>query len=237
MSPAILAGPEQAHEAARAFGEFQRRLVDLPAPPLHETIPGFHATPARLAALEQAASADRVGRVAGARAELASVLSAQRRQLAHGLERARGSGTLRERVVHNDAKIANVLFDVTTGEALCVVDLDTVMPGLALYDYGDLVRSAAGTAAEDAPPEEVEVRPDLIEALAAGFIDGARDTLSREERALMPLAAMVITLEQAVRFLTDHLDGDRYYRISRPGQNVDRFRAQLALLDALERTA
>ena len=234
-SPAVVAGPEQAHAAARAFGEFQRRLVDLPAPPLHATITGFHDTPARLAALEAAASADCAGRVAGATAELASALSAERRGLAHALEDARRSGALRERVVHNDAKIANVLFDATTGEALCVVDLDTVMPGLAHYDYGDLIRSGAGTAAEDAPPEQVAVRPDLIEALAAGFIEGSGDTLSREERALMPVAARVITFEQAVRFLTDHLDGDRYYRVMRPGQNLDRCRAQLALLDALDR--
>jgi Ser/Thr protein kinase RdoA (MazF antagonist) len=230
------AAPGEAYEAARAFGRFQRLLGGYDGPRLHETIPGFHDTPARLAALERAAEDDVAGRRAGCRAELDAMLG--RRGLARALLAARGRGDAPERVVHNDAKMANVLLDARTGEGVCVVDLDTVMPGLSLYDFGDLARSAASAAAEDETDlARVAVRAETFAALAAGFLDGAGGLLSAGERALLVTAAQVITYEQAARFLTDYLGGDRYYRVSpeRPRHNLERARAQLALLETFER--
>jgi aminoglycoside phosphotransferase (APT) family kinase protein len=222
-----------AREAARAFGLFLRQLGDLPPPRLFETIPAFHDTPARLAALERVAGRDPAGRLASCRAELAALL--ERRALASALALRLAKGELAERPVHNDAKLANVLFDQATGEALAVVDLDTVMPGLALHDFGDLARSAVSDSAEDEVDlDKVAVRVPVFQALASGFAEGAGDCLSPTELSLLATAAEVVTYEQAARFLTDHLAGDPYYRIERPGHNLDRARAQLRLLDRLE---
>jgi Ser/Thr protein kinase RdoA (MazF antagonist) len=225
---------EEAHATALAFGRFLRQLRDLPGPRLHETIPAFHDTPARLAALERIAALDRAGRAGGCRAEISDALD--RRALAGALaERAR-EGRLPERPVHNDAKIANVLFDSASREALCVVDLDTVMPGLSAHDFGDLARSTVSDSDEDERDlDRVAVRLPFFAALARGFAEGAGDALSPVERSLLTTGALVITYEQALRFLADHLDGDRYYRIARPGHNLERARAQLALLASLER--
>lgn len=227
---------DEAYAAARAFGDFVRLLGGYDGPRLHETIPGFHDTPRRLAALERAAAEDASRRLAGARAEVDALLA--RRPLAHALLDARDRGEAVERVVHNDAKMSNVLLDARTGAGVCVVDLDTVMPGLALYDFGDLARSTASDAAEDETElARVVVRRDVLAALAAGFLDGAGDAITAAERALLPTAARVITYEQAARFLTDYLAGDRYYRVSaeRPRHNLERARAQIALLEAFER--
>jgi Phosphotransferase enzyme family len=228
------ASEAEALEAACAFGRFQRQLRDLPGPRLHETIPGFHDTPGRLAALERAVAGDAAGRVASCQAEIAALLD--RRPLARALASRVAEGELAERPVHNDAKVANVLRDETTGEALAVVDLDTVMPGLALHDFGDLVRSTVSETAEDETDlSRVSVRVPIFRALARGFVEGAGDTLSPLERSLFPTAAELVTYEQALRFLTDHVDGDRYYRIERAGHNLDRTRTQLRLLESLER--
>jgi hypothetical protein len=225
--------PAQAGAAAAAFGRFLRQIADLPGPPLHETIPRFHDTPARLAALEGAVKADSVGRVAEARPEVEAILD--RRPLGRSLADRVAHGELTPRPTHNDAKIANVLFDAASGEPLCVVDLDTVMPGLPLHDFGDMVRSMVSDVAEDEPdPSRVEVRVPVFEALARGFAEAAGASLSPLERSLLPTGALVITLEQATRFLVDHLEGDLYYRISRPGHNLDRARVQLRLVEALE---
>jgi Ser/Thr protein kinase RdoA (MazF antagonist) len=227
------ASPEEARVTAEAFGRFLRQLADLPAPPLHETIPGFHDTPKRLDALERAVAADRAGRVAGAGPEIEAALA--RRPLGRALADPLARGELVLRPTHNDAKIANVLFDVATGEPLCVVDLDTVMPGLALHDFGDMVRSMVAEAAEDEPdPDRVAVRVPVYEALARGFVEAAGASLSPAERSLLPTGARVITFEQAVRFLTDHLEGDPYYRVTHPGHNLERARTQLRLLELLE---
>jgi len=224
---------EEAGAAARAFGRFLLQLADLPDPPLHETIPGFHDTPARLAALERAVSADTAGRVRDAGPEIEALLD--RRRLGQSLDDRVAAGELTLRPTHNDAKIANVLFDTETGEPLCVVDLDTVMPGLALHDFGDMVRSMVCDAAEDEPdPSRVSARVPVFEALAQGFAEAAGPSLSRLERSLLPTGALVITLEQAARFLTDHLEGDPYYRVTRPGHNLDRARTQLRLVESLE---
>ena len=220
---------EDAAAAARAFGEFQRLLADVPDPPLHPTIPDFHFTPARLAALEGAVDADLLGRAAGARADIEAVFAT------HGLAHALVDAHLPVRVTHNDAKISNLLFDAETGAGLCVVDLDTVMPGLAGYDFGDLVRSMATRAAEDEPDlSRVRLEPALVQAIARGYLREAREFLSSPERALLVTAARVIVLEQAARFLADHLEGDLYYRIARPGQNLDRARTQIRLLAELD---
>lgn len=227
--------PEQAFLAAQAFGRFETQLVDLPSPPLHETIPGFHDTLNRFEAFDRAlasASASAAGneRRRQAIAEIRSV--AVHRDLAARLSAA-AARELPRRTVHNDCKISNVLFDRTTSEALCVVDLDTTMPGLAAYDFGDMVRSMSHRADEDArETSEARVDPELFGALAQGYQDGARFLTAAERRSLVD-GALVLTLEQAVRFLTDHLDGDVYFRVERSGQNLDRCRVQLALLESL----
>ena len=224
----------EAYEAGRAFGGFQRLLADYRGPRLHETIPDFHDTPRRVEALERAVAADRRGRGAAARAQIEVAL--RNRPLASALLDRHARGELPERVVHNDAKMPNVLLDAATGEGLCVVDLDTVMPGLALYDFGDMARTMASDTAEDSTElDAVTVRVDRFAALARGYLDGSGRLGADGERALLVTAARVITYEQAVRFLTDYLDGDRYYRTTHPEHNLERCRAQLALLDAFTR--
>jgi hypothetical protein len=224
-----------ARETARAFGLFVRQLTDLPPPALHATIPAFHDTEARVRALERVIGTDPAGRVAACRAETSALLD--RRSLAAALAGPEADGT-RVRPVHNDAKIANVLFDAESGEALSVVDLDTTMPGLAAHDFGDLVRSSVSDSAEDERDlARIEVRTGVFAALADGFLSGIGDAIVPAERALLVTGARVIVYEQAVRFLADHLDGDRYYRTARPGHNLDRARAQLQLLASLERVS
>lgn len=226
--------PAQAFLAAQAFGRFETQLVDLPSPPLHETIPGFHDTLSRFEAFDRAldaASASAAGndRRRQATAEIRSVDA--HRDLAGRLSAA--APDLPRRTVHNDCKISNILFDRTSGEALCVVDLDTTMPGLAAYDFGDMVRSMSHRADEDArETAAAQVDLELFAALAQGYLDGAGFLTSAERRSLVD-GALVLTLEQAVRFLTDHLQGDVYFRIERPGQNLDRCRVQMALLESL----
>ena len=225
--------PAEALETGRAFGRFGRLLADYEGPRLHDTIPGFHDTPRRCADLRQAAALDRVGRSGEVREEIDAVLS--RRDLAGALLEPHARGEIPERIVHNDTKITNVLFDSRSGEGICVVDLDTVMPGLSLYDFGDIVRSlASGTAEDERELGAVAVRLEIFEALARGFLEMMGDSLNTTERALLVTAAQVITMEQAARFLSDYLRGDLYYRIQRPGQNLDRARAQLRLLESLE---
>ena len=227
--------PADARAAGQAFGEFLRLLAD-DVLPLHETLPGFHDTRARFAQLEAARSADVCHRVSDALPEFAAVQA--ERALADVLPPLLASGTVPMRVVHNDAKTGNVLLDEQTGAALCVIDLDTVMLGSALYDFGDLVRSATSPSAEDEEDlSRVGVRLDLFEALTQGYLEAAGAVLTGPERGLLAFAGRLITLEQAVRFLTDHLAGDRYYRIERPGHNLIRCRAQLALLRSLTRQA
>lgn len=221
-----------ARETALAFGRFVRQLGDLGPPPLHFTIPGFHDTAARVSVLERTAGRDPEGRAAACRAELDAL--GERSSLAVALAGPGASG-LRLRPVHNDAKVANVLFDAASGAALAVVDLDTTMPGLVAHDFGDLVRSSVSDSAEDELElARVAVRRPVFAALAEGYLAGIGDAITPDERGLLVTGALVIVYEQAVRFLADHLDGDRYYRISRPGQNLDRARAQLALLTSLE---
>jgi hypothetical protein len=225
--------PGQAYEAAKAYGAFQRDLLDYSGPALSEAIPGFHDTRGRVAALLDAVEADAANRAAGAGAEIEFALS--RRALADRLLGLRDRGLVRETATHNDAKLNNVLLDNATGEGLCVVDLDTVMPGLRLYDFGDLARSAVSPAAEDERDlSRVAVLPQVFEALARGYMEGAGDSLLPVERDGMVASCKVLAFECGARFLTDHLAGDPYFKIQRESHNLDRCRTQFALLRALE---
>jgi Ser/Thr protein kinase RdoA (MazF antagonist) len=225
---------QRAFEAARAFGGFVDALADLPGPRLAETIPHFHDTPRRFQALADAVQRDPVGRAEGAKAELEFAWG--RRSLGDLSAALHASGGLTERVVHNDTKVSNVLFDSATGEALCVVDLDTVMPGLVLHDFGDLVRSSVAAGSDSSTGSGAPtVRLRVFEALVAGYLAGTEDRLSEQETALLARAGQVVALELGIRFLKDYLEGDRYFKVERPGQNLDRCRRQFALLLDLER--
>lgn len=232
----VAARVDQALAAGAAFGGFASLLEDLPGEPLIETIAGFHDTPRRLATLRAAFERDAVGRASGVKAEYAQMEG--RAELAEYCVRAAAAGEISRQTVHNDAKLSNLLFDAGSHEALCVVDLDTVMPGYALYDFGDLVRTTACSIAEDARDlSRVEIRFDFLEALARGYLGAQARSYSETERDALAKGAPLICLELAMRFLTDHLQGDTYFAIARPGQNLDRARAQLALVGELERRA
>ena len=221
--------PRQAFEAARAFGEFQRLLADLPEPRLHESIPDFHNTLKRFAAFERAVAADRAGRGARAREEIAFAMS--RRAIASLMLDA----DLPERVTHYDTKLNNVLLDAETGEGICVIDLDTVMPGLAAYDFGDMVRTMTCRASEDEQDlSRVAMDFELFEAMLRGYLAGAGSFLTDRERESLIAGAKVIVFEQGIRFLSDHLSGDVYYKVARPDQNLDRCRTQFKLLESIE---
>jgi aminoglycoside phosphotransferase (APT) family kinase protein len=230
----VVRGPAQAFEAARAFGAFAAALADLPAGSLATPLPHFHDLARRLADLETAARADVQGRTGGIGAELERARRACER-LHRDLEAA-GAAALPRRPVHNDCKLNNLLLDDASGEGLCVIDLDTVMEGTLLADFGDLVRTAASRSPEDEVRLE-RIRPDLelCAALARGYLRGLGARVDGRELALLPLAGELITLELALRFLADHLSGDAYFRIHRPGHNLDRARAQLHLAELLAR--
>ncbi len=223
-----------AHEAGRAFGAFARLATVLDASLLEETIPGFHDTPGRLARLEASIARNMSGRAGRAREEIAQAL--QYRALAPLLTAPLALGQVPRRVTHNDAKIANVLFDAGSGRAVMVIDLDTVMPGTPLFDFGDLVRSSVSPAAEDATDlATVEAEPAMYRALLEGYLEGTGGLLTPAERLLLEPAGRVITWEQAIRFLTDYLDGDLYFATAHREHNLERTRAQLALLASLDR--
>jgi len=230
----VVQNRSQAFAAARAFGAFPALLSDFPAATLHETIPAFHHTPSRLARLKEAIGADAHNRAAGAGAEIAFVLA--REEMTTRLTTLAGRGELCVRVTHNDTKINNVMIDDATGDGVCVIDLDTVMPGLSLYDFGDCVRTTTALAAEDERDlARVGMSLDLFAALADGYLSSARALLSPLEADLLPFSGMLITLEIGIRFLTDYLEGDVYFKTHRPGQNLDRARTQFAMVASMER--
>ncbi|MSU24432.1 MAG: aminoglycoside phosphotransferase family protein [Opitutus sp.] len=223
----------QAREAARAFGEYQALLVDLPGGRLNDTIPNFHHTRNRFETLRRAVNEDTMSRAAGVRAEIdfAYAREADTDVLLDLLAR----GELTERVTHNDTKINNVMLDDVTGRCAAVIDLDTVMPGLSLYDFGDMVRTAASSAAEDSPdPSQMHVVLPYFRALVEGYLESAGAVLNATERAHLGFAGKVLAFETGLRFLTDHLQGDVYFRIHRPGHNLDRARTQFALVKSIE---
>lgn len=224
-----VSGSEQAFEAGKAFGGFQQMLADLPTPRLHETIPDFHHTPKRFAALHGAIEADAAGRAKSAEAEIRFALSQEAKA------RVMLDAGLPERVTHNDTKINNVMLDEATGEGLCVIDLDTVMPGFAPYDFGDLVRTTTSLAAEDERDlSKVRLEWELYEALLRGYLSGTRDFMTKDERGLLAFGGWLITFQIGMRFLTDYLAGDRYFKVHRAGQNLDRARTQFALARQIE---
>ena len=221
--------PRHASEAARAFGEFQAQLADLPGPPLLETIPDFHNTRKRFDNFRKIAGEDSLGRINGVR-DLVSFAMA-RESLADAIETSR----FPIRIVHNDTKLNNVLLDKNTGEGLCVIDLDTVMPGCALHDFGDLVRTTACSSAEDEPDlEKVRFLPNTFEAIVEGYLETAGDLLDPIEVEHLPVAPQVITYELGLRFLADYLEGDVYFKVNHQNHNIQRTRAQFHLLASME---
>ena len=229
----VLESPRQAYCAARAFGGFQKLLVDLPGERLHETIPRFHDTPSRLNVLKEAVEKDSFNRAKSANAEIDFVFA--REGLVSKLIDLNEAGEIPERITHNDTKLNNVLLDETTGEGLCVIDLDTVMPGLALYDFGDMVRTGTNTAAEDERDlSKVTSDSAMFAALAEGYLSEAASFLNDKEVEMMPFSGILITLEIGIRFLTDYLQGDIYFKTQREGHNLDRCRTQFKLVESLE---
>lgn len=225
---------EALYASGLAFGRFQAQLTDYPAQTLHETIPDFHNTPKRYEDFEKAVREDCCNRVRNAEKEIAFIRA--RREEIKILTDMLKRGELPLRLTHNDTKLNNVLLDPDTYEAVCIVDFDTIMPGLTAYDFGDAIRFGANTAAEDEPDTgKVSLSLPLYRAYARGFTEGCGGRLTPEEVETLPLGAKTITLEQGIRFLTDYLQGDTYYQITREGQNLDRCRTQLALVADMER--
>lgn len=218
----------QACQAARAFGQFQKLLADLPAPRLHDTIPDFHHTPKRLMTLEKAVEADVANRAKSAKSEIEFAL--RHRAITSVLLEAK----LPERVTHNDTKFNNVMLDDATGEGICVIDLDTVMPGLALYDFGDMVRTTTSPTREDERDlSKVTMQFPMFEALARGYLSSAAEFLAPAEKKFLPFAGRLITFEIGLRFLTDFLSGDVYFKVHRDGHNLDRCRTQFKLVESI----
>ncbi len=221
---------------AKAFGEFQGILADFPADELYESIKNFHNTPIRYENLMRAVENDICGRVALVEDEIE--FARARREFCSILEDARADGSLPLRVTHNDTKLNNILFDANDGHAVCVVDLDTVMPGYSVNDFGDSIRFGANTASEDETDlSKVKLDLELFRAFAEGFIEGCDGRLSKREIELLPVGAMMMTLECGMRFLTDYLEGDVYFKTHRDGHNLDRARDQFALVADMEKKA
>ena len=233
-----LQSPESAadfYQSAVAFGGFQQQLAGYPAETLHETIAGFHDTVRRYRAFHEVLERDPCGRAGGVAAEIEFALA--RESGAGCLVEGLRSGRLPLRVTHNDTKLNNVLLDAHSRAPLCVIDLDTVMPGLSLYDFGDAIRFGAATAAEDETDlSRVEMDLTLFETFARGYLAACPD-LTPEEKRLLPTGARIMTLECGLRFLTDYIDGDHYFAVHRAGHNLDRCRTQFRLVADMERKA
>ena len=225
---------EDFYESAVAFGRFQALLADYPAESLHETIPDFHHTAKRFETFCQAVKHDICGRVAFAQEEIAFVMNHAQDMpvLTEMLER----GELPLRVTHNDTKLNNIMIDNNTGKGICILDLDTVMPGLSVNDFGDSIRFGANTAVEDETDlSKVALDLSLYEIYVKGFLEGCQGILVENELKMLPMGAKMMTLECGMRFLTDYLEGDTYFKIYRENQNLDRARCQLALVADMER--
>jgi hypothetical protein len=229
----IVENTRQAYQAARAFGSFQDLVSDLPAGEIEETIPNFHHTRKRFERLMEVASQDPLGRLGAVEEEFEFIK--ERESIVGRLLEMEDRGEVPQRITHNDTKINNVMIDEETDEAVCVIDLDTVMPGLALYDFGDLVRTATTPAGEDEKDlSKVEMQMPMFEALVEGYLDAAGTFLNDAEVSQLGFSGRLITLETAMRFLTDFLEGDVYFKIHREGHNLDRCRTQLKLVERIE---
>jgi len=227
--------PRDFCESGFAFGSFQKQLADFPASKLHETIPNFHNTPDRYRVFKDVLKADPLGRAKHAQREIDFVLA--REEYAGTLMRLLDAGDLPLRVTHNDTKLNNVLFDRQTRKAICVVDLDTVMPGLSVNDFGDSIRFGASTGAEDETDlNKVNLSLELLESFTTGFLSACRDSLTCCELEHLRDGAKTITLECGTRFLTDYLAGDNYFAIKRENHNLDRCRTQFKLVSEMEKS-
>ena len=226
--------PEHFYESAVAFGRFQALLAAYPAETLYETIPDFHHTAKRFDTFCRVVEQDPMGRVASAQEEIAFVMehAADMPVLTDMLE----SGELPLRVTHNDTKLNNIMIDNQTGKGICILDLDTVMPGLSVNDFGDSIRFGANTALEDETDlSKVALDLELYEIYVKGFLEGCQGILTENEVKMLPMGAKMMTLECGMRFLTDYLEGDTYFKIHRKGHNLDRARCQFALVTDMER--
>ena len=225
---------EDLHEAGIGFGRFQRMLEDFPVEILHETIPNFHNTVSRYNDFMTALANDVAGRASECAYEIEEIKKHE--PLAHVVVDALANGEIPLRVTHNDTKLNNVMIDNHTNKGICVIDLDTVMPGYSVNDFGDSIRFGANTAVEDETDlSKVTLSLELFEAYAKGFIGGCGGSLTETELDLLPVGAMMMTFECGMRFLTDYLEGDTYFKIHRPKHNLDRARNQFALVADMER--
>lgn len=226
-------GPAHAFEAGRIMGRFERRLADLDPRGLGDALPGYLDVPGRFTALSTAISADRAGRVSGASEEIDFALANE--GLASFVQSALDGGEIPRRVTHNDMKLNNVLFDSRGEKALVLLDLDTCMSGSPLFDFGDLARNVSLRVAEDELDlSKVAVERPMLEGALNGYLKDAAGMLTEAEKELLPGAPMLMALSLGVRFLTDHLNGDTYFKIARPGHNLDRARTQLEITRKLE---
>lgn len=229
----ILETNEQAYQAAKAFGQFARDLEDIGGARLTETIPNFHHTVKRFEALEDAIKKDKVNRKGQCEKDIQWALT--KKSFCALIVDGIAKGLIPERITHNDTKINNVMLDDKTGQCKAVIDLDTVMPGSALYDFGDLVRTSVSTCVEDEKDvSKINVRLDRFEALVKGFLEGAGKCLTKTEIEYLPLCGRIITFECGIRFLTDFLDGDNYFKVHRENHNIERARSQFQLVKKME---
>lgn len=225
--------PEDFYNCGYAFGNFQNLLADFPAEKLHEIIPNFHNTPVRYEAFKKAVKEDACGRAGAVQKEIEFVNARVKEMSA--LTDMLEKGDIPLRVTHNDTKLNNCMFDKESGKTICVIDLDTVMPGLRAYDYGDSIRFGASTGAEDEPDlSKVNFSFPLFESYTNGFFDACGETMTEKEAISLPIGAKLMTLECGMRFLTDYLDGDTYFKISRKEHNLDRCRTQFKLVSDME---
>lgn len=221
------------YDSAVAFGNFQKMLADFPVQTLHETIPNFHNTVSRFQDFKKAIQEADKNRATLAKAEIAFALD--REQDASILTDLLAKGKLPLRVTHNDTKLNNILLDADTHKALCIIDLDTVMPGLSLYDFGDSIRFGASTGAEDEPDlSKVELDLSLFEVFTKGYLEGCAGSLTKTEIELLPVGAKLMTFECGIRFLADFLTGDHYFKVHRENHNLDRARTQFKLVADME---
>lgn len=224
---------EDFYESALAFGNFQHLLAGYPAETLHETIPQFHDTRKRFNDFKNAVDEDKMGRAAHVQEEIQFVLD--REACADIFGDMLKKNELPLRVTHNDTKLNNIMIDNKTRKGICVIDLDTVMPGLAMNDFGDSIRFGANTAAEDETDlSKVSCDLGLFKAYVKGFLEGCKGSLTENEIRLLPMGAKIMTYECGMRFLTDYLEGDHYFRIHREHHNLDRARTQFRLIEDME---
>lgn len=226
--------PEDFYQSGKAFGHFQRLLSDYPAKELSETIPNFHNTPVRFETFKNAVQNDVCGRASAVAEEIAFVMD--RAEDMSAAQTMLEEGRLPLRVTHNDTKLNNIMIDDVSGEAVCIIDLDTIMPGLSIFDFGDSIRFGANTAEEDEMDlSKVSLSLPLFDVYTKGFLEGCKGSLTESEVTMLPMGAKLMTLECGMRFLTDFLQGDTYFKIHRENHNLDRCRTQFGLVADMEK--